>query len=208
MPSGVGVAVVCTLAASLPASGSVRANALIHSPRGQLGQPLRLLLGRAEQHQRPRADRVMRVDEQRRAAAVAAEHFDHPAIGDLAEPAAAEFAGQAGAQHAELAQPVDHALRDLGVAVDRHRVDVLAAELPQLGDLLGGARVAVQIGVGQQLVTEVLAKEQALGKADLVHAIAEHFFGLRHLLFVIQALIHFHSQVTPADMPPEKSSSD
>jgi len=37
-----------------------------------------------------------------------------------------------------------------------------------------------------------------------MHAIAEYFLGLLHLLFVI----HFHNQVTPADMPPEKCSAN
>ena len=39
-----GMAVVCTLAASLPASGSVRAKALIHSPLA-ISAAMRLLLG-------------------------------------------------------------------------------------------------------------------------------------------------------------------
>ena len=44
-PSGVGMAVVCTLAASLPASGSVRANALIHLPLARFGSHLAFCSG-------------------------------------------------------------------------------------------------------------------------------------------------------------------
>ena len=125
-PSAVGVAVDCTLAASLPASGSVRANALIHSPLASLGRYCCLLLLRAEQHDRPRADRVMRVDEQRRAAAVAAEHFQQAAIRRLREAQAAAVLGQAGAEDSELAKAGDHALRNLGLAVDRDGIDFAA----------------------------------------------------------------------------------
>ena len=56
MPSGVGVAVVCTLLASEPASGSVRAKAAELLAADQRRQPALLLLLGAEEQQGADAD--------------------------------------------------------------------------------------------------------------------------------------------------------
>ena len=63
LPSGVGVAVVWTLPASEPASGSVRAKAASFSPLTSGGSQRSFLLLGAEQQQGADADAVMGVDE-------------------------------------------------------------------------------------------------------------------------------------------------
>lgn len=120
---------------------------------------------------------------------MAAQHFDHPAVRSLIETAAAEFLRQAGPEHAKFAQPIDYALRNFGIAIDRGRIDAFAAVAAQVGDHLAGPRILIEIGIGQQLLRKVLAKKQSLGKSHLVHAIAKHLLRLGHLLLVI----HFHA---------------
>ena len=123
-PSSVGVAVVDTLAGSEPTPGSVSANA-DRCVRGDLRQPLALLLLRAEQQQRLRQpDRLVR-REQRREAGVPGPGEHHRAVVvDLREPEAAVLLGHLHAQRADLLEPVDHFVGDLAVALDRLRIDV------------------------------------------------------------------------------------
>ena len=109
-----GVAVVCTLAASEPASGSVRAKAPSLSAVDQVGQPAPLLLLGAEQQQGADADGVVGVDEDGDAGVVAAEHSMTLQVGQLREAAAAELGRRGHAQHAEVGQAGDHLRRDVG----------------------------------------------------------------------------------------------
>ncbi len=119
---------------------------------------------------------------------MAAKDFNHSAVRGLVESAAAEFLGEASPQKPELSEPVDHALWNLGFAIDRCGVDLFGAEAAKLSDHLARPRIPIQIGICQELIPQVSAKKQSLGKSDLVQAIAQHLFGLGHLLFVI----HFH----------------
>ena len=103
LPSSVGVAVVCTLPASEPASGSVSAKAQSFEPSIKPGQPLRLLFLGAEQHQRPDADRVVRIHEHRDAGIVPAEHFHRLQVLLLVEAESTILGGDREAVDAEVA---------------------------------------------------------------------------------------------------------
>ena len=151
----------------------------------QLRQPLLLLLVGAKQDDRPRADRVMRIDEQRRAAAVSAEHFQQPAVGGLRQLQPAARFRQARAEHAELAQAGDHRLRNFRLAIDGDRIDVLGAEPTKFFHTGGDGFVVADRGIGRQLVGEVLAKHQPLHEAELLAAVAEKFLGLGNLLLAL-----------------------
>ncbi len=102
----------------------------------QIGQPLPLLLVGAEQQQRPHADRMVGVDEDRRRAAPRADHFQQPAVTHLREPAAAELGRRRHAEHAEVRQAVDDLARDVGLAIDPRGIEMLVAEAFELGDRL------------------------------------------------------------------------
>ena len=104
----------------------------------------------------------MRIDEQGGAAATPAQDLDHAAIGHLAETATAELLGHASTQHSQPAEAADHRVGDFGLAINRHRVDLLLAEGRQVGHGSVGAGVGVQIGIGRQRVVRIAAKKQAL----------------------------------------------
>ena len=88
-PSSVGVAVVWTLPASEPASGSVRAKAASFEPSNRPGSHCACCSFGAEQEQRADADRVVGVDEHGDAGVVPAEDLHHLEVLLLAEAQAA-----------------------------------------------------------------------------------------------------------------------
>ena len=59
---------------------------------------------------------------------MAAENLQHAAITRLLQREATDILRQAGAEHTELAEAVDHRLRNLRPAIDRDRIDFVAAE--------------------------------------------------------------------------------
>ena len=128
---------------------------------------------------------MMGVDEQGRARAMPAQHFQQPAIGRLAQPAPAAFARQARPQHAEPTKPIDDRLRNHRLAIDCHGVDMLGQKLPQFGGHSLGLRIGAG-GIRKQFVVQESAKEKPLGKARLGEPVAEHFLGLSDLLFALR----------------------
>ena len=139
-------ATVRTLAASEPASGSVSAKAASVSPVQQRGEPAVLLLGRAEEFERPQADRMMGVDEDGRAAAVGADHLHNAAILLLRETASAIAGRDAHAQHADLPESAHHVVGNQRFAVDAGGVDVIASVLADLVDRALAWRLPVPAG--------------------------------------------------------------
>src|SRR5690606_2800669 len=116
--------------------------------------------------------------------------------GRLREFKAARRARQASAEDAKLAKSVDHFGGDLGLAIDRDRIDVVAAEVAESSDPMGGALVVRVIGLGEEGVVQMLGKEQSLGKAALRGPIGQEFFGFRDLLFSIDGHVSssWHAQ--------------
>ena len=79
---------------------------------------------------------MMGVDEQRRARAMPAEHFEQSAICGLAQSESAAAFRQASPQNSQSTESIDDLLRNHRLAVDGDRIDLLAAELPQFLDPL------------------------------------------------------------------------
>src|SRR5688572_29534461 len=101
----------------------------------------------------------MRIDEQGRAAAVPAEHFEQAAVARLRQLEAAATLGEARAQNSELSQSADDIGRDLRIAVDGYGIDLAIAKLPQFGREIGDLPSLRQIGIRQEPVVQVLAEE-------------------------------------------------
>ncbi len=91
-----------------------------------------LLIGRTKQNDRARANRMMRVDEERCAGAVAAENFQQAAVLRLRQSATTTFGRQAGTQDSQAAEAINHALWNYRLAVDGDRVDLGLAKAAQL----------------------------------------------------------------------------
>jgi hypothetical protein len=119
----------------------------------------------------------MRVDEQRRATAVPAQDFEQPAVFDLRELQAADRLGQARAQNAQAAQPLNHLVGNASAAIDGDGVHLAQAVVLQLtGEFDRGiARAAAR--VGKELILQVLAEVEPLGETDALQAVAQDFLG-------------------------------
>ena len=124
-----GVAVVWTLAASEPASGSVRAKA--RACRWRESGSQRVLLRGAKQDQRADADGVMGVDEDGRRRIVAAEHFQHAAY-CVCEKPRPPYSPAPSRRGRRAGQAGDDLARDVGMAVDGDGVDFSLAETAEL----------------------------------------------------------------------------
>ena len=181
MPSGVGVAVVCTLLASEPASGSVRAKAASFSPLTSGGSQRRFCSSV------PNSSRA-RMPMLWWALTKTAVEAQWPPItsmilrvAELREAAAAVLLRRRHAEHAEPAQAGDDVRRDVGVAVDGGGVDVLLGEAAHLGDGLRPRRRCssrLELGIGEEQRGVEVAEEQALGEAQRLRAGEEQFLGL------------------------------
>src|SRR2546425_895624 len=75
--------------------------------------------------------------------------------------------------------------RSAKALVDCHRIDLALTEIFQPPSELRSRRVPSRIGIRQQAITQVLPKEQALHKADLLEPVAQDFFRLGELFFTI-----------------------
>src|SRR5207247_164329 len=87
-------------------------------------QPAPLLIGCAEQQQRPHADRMLDVYENRSRSAAAADLFHHATIGHLRETAPAYVPRRGHSEYTETGEPVDDFARDVRLPVNRRRVEV------------------------------------------------------------------------------------
>src|SRR5262249_48346459 len=73
----------------------------------------------------------------------------------------------------------------LGLAIDRHRIDVSLAVCAELLREFRCRGICGRIWVCQQAIIQILTEEQALYKADLLQSIAENFFCFCELFFTI-----------------------
>ena len=149
----------------------------------QIGQPLRLLFFGAEQEQRPDADRMVGVDEDRGRAASRADHFEQAAVAHLREAAAAEFGRRRHAEDAEFRQAVDDVARDIGLAIDALGVEMFVAEVFEVGDRLFdfGSLRSGQLRIRKNPIGDEMAFEQSLGHAGFLRHRPQQFLGLLHL---------------------------
>src|SRR5947208_15474220 len=111
---------------------------------------------------------MMGIDEQRRAAAVAAEHFQQPAIRSLRKAQTTAIARQASAEYSQPAKSRNHRLWNLRLAIDRHRIDLARAEFAQPLGQLGRRRLVRRVGIRQDAIAQVLPKKPAFDEADLL----------------------------------------
>ena len=103
---------VRTLPASEPASGSVSPNAPEPPPGVQLGQPLRLLLGRAEQVDRLRPERRVRAHRDRDGRVDPRELLDRDRVGERVAAGAADLLRERDPHQPELAELGDDLVRE------------------------------------------------------------------------------------------------
>ena len=199
---------VCTFAASEPASGSVSANAASLRPATRSGSQRRLLLRGPEQQQGPHADRMMRVDEDRRRAATRTQLFQDTAVGELRKTASAHGLRRRHAQDAQPRQAVDHRPRDVGPAVNFGRVKMLVAERFELPNRRGNPRPLLlrQSRIGQDQVRRQPAPEELFGDALPPRSGEEQVFGLTDLL-LLTVLVGVHRgggahRTAPGSIPP------
>jgi hypothetical protein len=101
----------------------------------------------------------------------------------LVEAEAAVLLGDGHAIDVDLREAIDDAIRDAGVAVDLHVIDVLVGELPHLGGRLVGGLLLVhrQCGVGEEQIPFEFAVEEGLREADI--APGDQLFHVLFLLF-------------------------
>ena len=134
---------VRVLPASEPASGSVRPKAASRSPDVSCGQPLLLLLLRAEQVDRLRAERGVRAERDRDRGVDARELLDRDRVGERVGAGAAVLLGERDPHPAELAELPDdlvgEGLRPVELAGDRG--DLALGEVAD-----GGAERLVLLG--------------------------------------------------------------
>src|SRR5262249_55872751 len=113
-----------------------------------------------------------------------ADHLHDLAVTHLREAAAAVLRRRRHAQHADPRQPVDDGTRNVGVAVNGRRVDLLRHEVAHLVNgavhlrLLGG----VELRIWEQQGSIEVAEEESLGKAERLRSGKEYFFRLPLLL--------------------------
>ena len=86
-------------------------------PRGQVGEPARLLLGRARQQERQRAERLDGDDQPARGAG-AADLLDGQADGEEVDAEAAMLDRVRQGEHVVLGEQLDHVPGELGAGVD------------------------------------------------------------------------------------------
>ena len=122
---------VRTLPASDPASGSVRPKAPSFAPGGQLRQPLLLLLLRAEEVDRLRAQRRVRAHRDRHARVDARELLDGERVCSVSPPAAAVLLGERDPHQPELAHLGHDLVGEALLAVELlgHGRDLLLGEV-------------------------------------------------------------------------------
>src|SRR5487761_1385393 len=116
---------------------------------------------------------------------MSAEHLEYPTIGGLAQLQSSAAFGKARSQDSELAEPGHDLVGNLGLAIDRHRIDLGEAKLPHPLDQFVRLAIDREIGIGEQFAAEVPSEVKSLGKTDAVGAIAEQLFGFLDLLFAI-----------------------
>ena len=131
-------------------------------------EPLALLLVGAEHPQRlGHADRLVGRDERAERAVPGADHRQRAVVVDLREPEAVVLLGHLHAHRADALEALDDLVRDLGVALDLQRVDLVREELAQRGEetlaLLGRLGVEPRLRVDQ--VEPVVAEEELLAEA-------------------------------------------
>src|SRR5262249_34974952 len=103
----------------------------------------------------------------------------------LRETASAIFLGRGHAQDAELAQAGDHLPRNLGVAIDSHRVELGVGEAAQLGDRLFDRLTFLQLDlrVREDQGRIEMTEEQPLGEATRLRPGEQQLLRLLLLLF-------------------------
>ena len=107
---------------------------------------------------------MMGIDEQRGAAAMSSEDFQQAAVLRLRQAAPAARLGQAGAEHSEPAQTIDHPAGDFGVAIDRGGIHLSGAKGLQFGD--HAASLFVHTGrIWRKTVAEMSSKVQSRGES-------------------------------------------
>ena len=126
----------------------------------------------------------MGIDEYCRGRAVAADNLHDLGVGQLRQPAAAKFDGCRDAEHTHAAQAIDIFLRDLGIPVNGHGVEmivnILAHLCRHLLDL--GALFGLYLGIRKKQRRSEMAKEQRFGKAQFFRSRKEQFLGLFALI--------------------------
>jgi hypothetical protein len=149
-------------------------------------QPLLLLLLGAEAHQRlGDADRLVGREEGGERGVPGAGQHQRTVVVDLREAEPAVLLGHLHAERAERLEPVDDAVGDLRLALDRERVDLVDQERAQACEerlaLLDRRGVELRLRVDQ--VESQVAEEQLLAEAGLLPALAGALGDLSRLFF-------------------------
>ena len=126
----------------------------------------------------------MRIREDRRRGAACADLLQHLAVLHLGEAAAANFLRRGHAENADTAQAVNHVARDVGLAIDRLRIEVFVQKSAQLHDGTINVRL-LRVGeprIGHGPVGHEIAEEKPLGESKFLPAAEEQLFGLLNFL--------------------------
>src|SRR3954451_20724065 len=78
----------------------------------------------------------MRVNENRCRRTTSSDFFQHLAVGHLRESASAVFLRRRHAEHADTPQPIDHASRNVRLAIDLRRIKIFLQEFTKLSKRL------------------------------------------------------------------------
>ena len=126
--------------ASEPAPGSVRPNAAERAARGEIGEPLALLLLGAEEEDRHRPERRVRGDRDRDRGVDPGQLLDRDRVGERVAAGAAVLLRDRDAHEPELGEPGDELVGEAVLAVELlgDRGD------PLLGELADGARAGAR----------------------------------------------------------------
>ena len=159
-------------------------------------EPFLLLLLGAEQEQRPDADRVMRIGEDRRGRATAAEFFQYFAVGHLGEAAPAKLLWRRHPEDARSRQAIDHVLRNVRNAIDLGWIQFRIKKLTHFGERL--VEVFLLRGrwtrIWHRPIRHELSQKKPLGEAERLRPGEKQL--LRFLDFFLSPNLCFVHKVT------------
>src|SRR5690606_32304728 len=131
---------------------------------GETGEELLLLLGSSNEREGLRnADRLVRREQDRDGGVGRSDHHQRTAVVEIGQPEAAVLLVDLHAEGAELREPGDHVIGDVGVPLNLSAVDGLG----ELLDLLE-ERLALRLCLGARLRQRVYQVEAQPAKAEFL----------------------------------------
>ena len=184
VPSSLGRACICTFAASDPAFFFRQRESRQLFAVNQRRQPFRFLLARSEKEQCTDADGMMRIRKNRSGSATSADFLQHFAIRHLRKSASAKFLWRGHAENADVPEAIDEMTRNIGVAINRNRIEIFVEELADFRERL------IQLGllrcrkarIRHRPIGNEFPEEQSFGEAKFLASGEKEFFCLLDFL--------------------------